>query len=160
NRPGHEIVDHRVYAICSDGDLMEGVASEASSIAGHLGLGKLTAFYDDNHITIEGQTELAFSEDVGARYAAYGWHVQRFDDTWRVETLRQAIAAAHADPRPSIIIIRTHIAYGAPHAQDTPEAHGSPLGEEEVRLTKEVYGWPPDAHFLVPDEVLRHCDHR
>jgi transketolase len=160
NRPGEEIVDHRVYAICSDGDLMEGVSAEASSLAGHLRLGKLTAFYDDNHITIEGNTSLAFSEDVGARYAAYGWHVQRFGDDWTLDTLRTAIAAAHADPRPSLIIIRTHIAYGAPNAQDTAEAHGSPLGEDEVRLTKLAYGWPEDAHFLVPDEVARHCDRR
>jgi transketolase len=160
NRPGHSIIDHHTYAICSDGDLMEGVSAEASSLAGHLGLSKLTAFYDDNHITIEGDTALAFSEDVGARYVAYGWHVQRFGDDWTLDTLRDAIAAAAADPRPSLIIIRTHIAYGAPHAQDTPEAHGAPLGEEEVRLTKRVYGWPEDAHFLVPDEVARHCDHR
>jgi transketolase len=160
NRPGHEIVDHHVYTICSDGDLMEGVSAEASSIAGHLRLGKLIAFYDDNHITIEGDTALAFTEDVVRRYEAYGWHVQRFDDTWTPATLRTAIAAAQGDPRPSMIIIRTHIAYGAPNAQDTPEAHGAPLGEEEIRLTKGVYGWPQDAHFLVPEEVAAHCDHR
>ena len=115
NRPGHEIVDHRTYAICSDGDLMEGVSGEASSIAGHLGLGRLIAIYDDNHITIEGDTALAFTEDVGGRYAAYGWHVQRFDDTWTLDDLRAALDAAHADPRPSMIILRTHIAPGAPN---------------------------------------------
>jgi transketolase len=160
NRPGHEIVDHWTWVICSDGDLMEGVSGEASSIAGHLGLGRLIAFYDDNHISIEGDTSLAFTEDVGMRYAAYGWHVQRFDDTWTLDTLRAAVAAAKADPRPSIIIVRTHIAIGAPNAQDTAEAHGAPLGEEEIRLTKAVYGWPEDAHFLVPDEVRAHCDRR
>jgi transketolase len=160
NRPGHDIVDHWTWVICSDGDLMEGVSGEASSIAGHLGLGRLIAFYDDNHISIEGDTSLAFTEDVGMRYAAYGWHVQRFDDTWTLDTLRAAVAAAKADPRPSIIIVRTHIAIGAPNAQDTAEAHGAPLGEEEIRLTKAVYGWPEDAHFLVPDEVRAHCDRR
>jgi transketolase len=160
NTADHEIVDHWTYCICSDGDLMEGVSGEASSIAGHLGLSKLIAFYDDNHITIEGDTALAFSEDVGLRYEAYGWHVQRFDDTWTLDDVREAIEAARADERPSMIILRTHIAYGAPHAQDTAEAHGSPLGEDEVRATKRVYGWPEDAHFLVPDEVRAHCDRR
>ena len=160
NRPGHEIVDHRTYAICSDGDLMEGVASEASSIAGHLRLGKLTLIYDDNHITIEGDTALAFTEDVGQRYESYGWHVQRYDDTWTQETLSEALAAAAADERPSIIILRTHIAIGAPNAQDTHQAHGAPLGPEEIRLTKQAYGWPEDAQFLVPDEVKEHMDRR
>jgi transketolase len=136
NRPGHEIVDHRTYAICSDGDLMEGVASEASSLAGHLRLGKLTLIYDDNRITIEGDTALTFTEDVGQRYEAYGWHVQRYDDTWTQETLSEALANAAADPRPSIIILRTHIAVGAPNAQDTHQAHGAPLGPDEVRRTK------------------------
>jgi transketolase len=160
NRPGHEIVNHRTYAICSDGDLMEGVASEASSLAGHLRLGKLTLIYDDNHITIEGDTSLAFTEDVGQRYESYGWHVQRYDDTWTQETLAEALATAEADPRPSIIILRTHIAIGAPNAQDTHQAHGAPLGPEEVRLTKRAYGWPEDAEFLVPDEVRQHMDRR
>jgi transketolase len=161
NRDGHEIVDHRTIAICSDGDLMEGVSNEASSLAGHLGLGKLTLIFDDNHITIEGDTALAFTEDQGARYEALGWHVQRFDDTWTLDTVREALAAADAvDDRPSLIALRTHIAQGAPHAQDTPEAHGAPLGEDEVRLTKEVYGWNPDLHFYVPDGVYDHMDVR
>ena len=160
NRPGHEIVNHRTYSICSDGDLMEGVSAEASSIAGFLKLGKLTLIYDDNHITIEGDTSLAFGEDVGRRYEAYGWHVQRFDDSWTVESLQEALRQAEADERPSLIILRTHIAVGAPNAQDTAEAHGAPLGEEEVRLTKRAYGWPEDAQFLVPDEVYRHMDRR
>jgi transketolase len=160
NRPGHEIVDHYTYTICSDGDLMEGVSAEASSIAGFLKLGKLIAIYDDNHITIEGDTSLAFAEDVGARYEAYGWHVQRFDDTWTYETLADAVKAAQADERPSMIILRTHIAEGAPNAVDTAEAHGAPLGEEEIRLAKRAYGWPEDEHFLVPDEVRQHMDRR
>ncbi len=160
NQPGHEIVDHHTWVICSDGDLMEGVSAEASSLAGHLGLGRLTCFYDDNHISIEGDTAVSFSEDVGKRYEAYGWHVQRFDDTWTLDTLRAAVAAARADTRPSMIIVRTHIGYGSPNKQDTGSAHGEPLGAEEIVLTKRVYGWPEDAHFLVPDEVREHCDRR
>ncbi len=160
NRPGHEIVDHRTYCICSDGDLQEGVSAEVSSLAGHLRLGRLTCFYDDNHISIEGDTALSFSEDVGARYTAYGWHVQRFDDTWTLDTMRAALAAADADERPSMIIVRTHIAPGSPNKQDTASAHGEPLGEEEIRLTKRVYDWPEDAQFLVPDDVAAHCDRR
>jgi transketolase len=160
NRPGHEIVDHRTYCICSDGDMQEGVSGEASSIAGHLGLGRLTLFYDDNHISIEGDTALSFSEDVAERYRGYGWHVQRFDDTWTLDTLRGAVAEAHADPRPSMIILRTHIALGAPNKQDTASAHGEPLGADEIRLTKLAYGWPPDAEFHVPDEVREECDRR
>ena len=160
NRPGHEIVDHRTYVVCSDGDLMEGVSGEASSIAGHLALGRLIAIYDDNHITIDGDTAIAFTEDVGGRYAAYGWHVQRFDDTWTLGDLRTAIDAAHADPRPSMIILRTHIAPGAPTKQDSPKAHGAPLGEEEIRGTKRAYGWPEDEHFLIPDDVREHMDRR
>ena len=148
------LVDHRTYAICSDGDVMEGVSGEASSLAGFLGLGKLCLIYDDNHITIEGSTGLAFGEDVGLRYEAYGFHVQRLGDGWTTDDLRAALDAADAETaRPSLIIVRTHIAIGAPHAQDTPEAHGAPLGEEEVRLTKQAYGWDPDKHFFVPDEV-------
>jgi transketolase len=160
NRDGHEIVDHWTYCICSDGDLQEGVSGEASSIAGHLGLGRLICFYDDNHISIEGDTALSFSEDVGERYRGYGWHVQRFDDTWTLDDLRGAIREARADPRPSMVILRTHIAPGAPHKQDTASAHGEPLGEEEIRLTKRAYGWPEDAQFLVPDDVSEHCDRR
>jgi transketolase len=161
NRNGHEVVNHRTFAICSDGDLMEGVSGEASSIAGFLGLGKLCLIYDDNHITIEGSTDLAFAEDVPARYEAYGFHVQRFDDTWTIDTVREALAAAEAETdRPSFIALRTHIAYGAPHAQDTAKAHGAPLGEEEVRLTKLAYGWDPDQHFYVPDGVYETMDQR
>jgi transketolase len=159
SREGAALVDHRTYCICSDGDLMEGVSGEASSIAGFLGLGKLCLIYDDNRITIEGSTGLAFGEDVGLRYEAYGFHVQRLDDGWTTDDLRAALDAAEAETgRPSLIIVRTHIAIGAPHAQDTPEAHGAPLGEEEVRLTKEAYGWDPDRHFYVPDEVYAHFD--
>ena len=160
NRPGHEIVDHHTYCICSDGDLQEGVSGEVSSIAGHLALGRLTCFYDDNHISIEGDTALSFTEDVAERYRGYGWHVLRFDDTWTLDTLRGAIADSHADPRPSMIILRTHIAPGSPNKQDTASAHGEPLGVDEIRLTKLAYGWPEDADFLVPDDVREHCDRR
>jgi transketolase len=161
NRPGHEVVDHRTFAICSDGDMMEGVSSEASSFAGFLGLGKLCLIYDDNKITIEGSTDLTFEEDVAARYEAYGWHVQRFDDTWTLDTVRDALAAADAETeRPSFIQLRTHIAFGAPHAQDTAKAHGAPLGDEEIRLTKEVYGCDPDKTFFVPDGVYEAMDQR
>jgi transketolase len=161
NRPGYEVVDHRTFAICSDGDMMEGVSGEASSIAGFLGLGKLCMVYDDNKITIEGPTGLAFGEDVAARYEAYGWHVQRLDDSWTMETLRAAFAAAEAETdRPSFISLRTHIAWGAPHAQDTAKAHGAPLGEDEIRLTKQAYGWDPDKTFYVPDGVYEHMDQR
>ena len=159
NGAGDPLVDHRTYAICSDGDLMEGVSGEASSLAGFLGLGKLCLIYDNNHITIEGSTGLAFSEDVGLRYEAYGFHVQQLDDGWSTDDLRAALDAADAESeRPSLIVVRTHIAIGAPHAQDTPESHGAPLGEEEVRLTKQAYGWDPDRTFYVPDEVYAHFD--
>jgi transketolase len=161
NRPGHDIIDHRTFAICSDGDMMEGVSSEASSIAGFLGLGKLCMIYDRNKITIEGSTDLTFDEDVAARYEAYGWHVQRIDDGWTVDTIRDALAAADAETeRPSFISLRTHIAWGAPHAQDTAKAHGAPLGEEEIRLTKQFYGADPDKTFDVPDGVYEAMDQR
>src|SRR3954449_84157 len=157
NRPGHEIVDHYTYVITSDGDLQEGVASEASSLAGHLGLGKLISFWDDNHISIEGDTALSFSEDVAKRYEAYGWHVQNLGEDLDLERVEEAIDAAKAEmDRPSLIIIRTHIAVGAPNKQDTESAHGSPLGEEEVKLTKEAYGWPSEEPFFVPQEALDH----
>src|SRR5689334_9049271 len=156
NRPGHEIVDHRTYAIVSDGDLEEGIASEAASLAGHLRLGRLIAFYDDNHISIEGDTKLAFTEDVPKRFEAYGWHVQDLGEDIALERIEAAIEAAQADERPSLIVLRTHIAPGAPHKQDTAGAHGSPLGEEEIRLTKEAYGWPSQEPFFVPDEALAH----
>jgi len=160
NRPYDGIVDHRVYAICSDGDLMEGVSNEAASIAGQLGLGKLVYFYDDNHITIDGTTSISFSgEDKGARLAAQGWHVQHVDDANDLDSLRESIENAKAETaRPSLIIIRSHIAYGAPHAVDTAKAHGSPLGEAEVRATKEALGWDPDATFVVPEDVRDHMN--
>ncbi|HXR13763.1 MAG TPA: transketolase [Solirubrobacteraceae bacterium] len=157
NRDGHEIIDHHTFTIVSDGDLEEGISGEASSLAGHLGLGRLIAFYDDNHISIEGDTALAFSEDVGARYEAYGWHVRHVGEDISVAALEAAARAAIAvADRPSLIICRTHIAFGAPHKQDTAGAHGSPLGEEEVRLTKEGYGWPLEPAFHVPAEALAH----
>jgi transketolase len=158
NRPHHEVVDHRIYAICSDGDLMEGVSQEAASIAGHLGLGNLVYFYDDNHITIDGTTALTFtSEDKGARFEAYGWHVQHVADSEDLAALRAAIDAAHAEQgRPSLVVVRSHIAYPAPHAVDTAKSHGSPLGEDEVRRTKQILGFDPDAAFVVPDAVREH----
>ena len=160
NRPYDEIVDHHVYAICSDGDLMEGVSNEAASIAGQLGLGKLVYFYDDNRITIDGTTSISFSgEDKGARFEAQGWHVQHVDDANDLDLLRAAIAAAQAETtRPSLIVVHSHIAYGAPHAVDTAKSHGAPLGEAEVRATKEALGWDPDATFVVPDDVREHMN--
>ncbi len=157
NTSDHQIVDHRTYVIASDGDMQEGIASEASSLAGHLGLGKLIVFYDNNHIQLAGETSMAFSEDVGKRYEAYGWHVQDVGEDLSVDTLANAAeTAAGETARPSLVIVRSHIGYGAPKLQDTYKAHGSPLGEEEVRAAKEFYGWDPDAQFLVPDEVLEH----
>ncbi len=158
NRPQHELLDQRIYAICSDGDLMEGVCQEAASIAGHLGLGALVYVYDDNHITIDGSTTLTFTtEDKGARFEAYGWHVQHVDDAEDVEAIATALQAGCEElERPSLIVLRSHIAYPAPHAQDTAKAHGSPLGEAEVRATKERLGWDPDLTFHVPDDVREH----
>jgi len=154
NRDGHRLIDHHTFAVVSDGDLMEGVASEACSLASHLGLGRLIAFYDDNHITIEGDTALAFSEDVRRRFEAYGWQVIELGEDLRLDTLEGAARAAMAEEeRPSLVILRTHIAPGSPNKQDTAKAHGEPLGEEEVRLTKRAYGWEHDEPFHVPDEV-------
>ena len=154
NKGGQELIDHHTYVIASDGDIQEGVASEASSLAGHLGLGRLIVFYDNNHIQLAGETKMAFSEDVGKRYEAYGWHVQDVGEDLGVETLERATEEAKAaDDRPSLVVVRSHIGYGAPHKQDTYQAHGSPLGEDEVRATKEVYGWPEDKTFYVPDEA-------
>ena len=158
NRPGHEIVNHWTYAIASDGDLMEGISHEAASLAGHLRLGKLIYCYDDNHITIEGNTALAFSEDVAQRFTGYGWHVQRVADVNDLAALDAALAAAKAETaRPSLVIVGTHIGWGSPHKQDSAEAHGSPLGAEEIALTKAVYGWPAEPPFLVPEAAKAHA---
>ena len=157
NKGDHTPVDSHTYFIASDGDLEEGIASESSSLAGHLGLGRLIGFYDDNHISIEGDTKLAFSEDVGARYEAYGWHVQNLHENLGLDELDAAVTAAQeVTDRPSLIIVRTHIAPGSPNKQDTHGAHGSPLGDEEIRLTKEVYGYPSLEPFFIPDEALAH----
>ncbi|HXF95013.1 MAG TPA: transketolase [Gemmatimonadales bacterium] len=157
NRPGHEIVGHHTYFLASDGDLMEGVSHEACSLAGHLKLGKLIGFYDDNRITIDGPTDLTFSDDTARRFEAYGWRVERVPDGNDLEALDRAIRAAReTTDRPSLIIVRTHIAYGSPHKQDTAEAHGAPLGVEEVRLTKQNLGWPSLEPFYVPEEALAH----
>jgi transketolase len=159
NRPYDEIVDHRVYAICSDGDLMEGVSNEAASIAGTNGLGKLVYFYDDNHITIDGTTWISFTEDRAKRFEAQGWHVQTVDDANDLDRLRETIANAQSEvEKPSLIVIHSHIAFGAPRAVDTAKAHGSPLGEEEVRATKEALGWDPDKKFVIPQEVAEHMN--
>ncbi len=162
NRPGQELVDHRVYAICGDGDLMEGVSQEAASIAGHFGLGKLIVCYDDNHITIDGSTSISFDgENHTARMAADGWHVQRVEDSEDVEALEAAIAAAREErERPSFIAIRSHIAYPAPHAVDTAKSHGAALGEDEVRATKQVMGFDPDRRFWVDERVYEHMSLR
>jgi transketolase len=156
NRPGHEVIDHWTYGICSDGDLQEGIASEAASLAGHLRLGKLVFLYDDNLIQLDGPTSWAWSEDVRARFDAYGWHTQRVADGNDLAAIEAAITAARDDPRPSLIAVRTHIGYGSPNRQDSQKAHGQPLGEEEVRLTKQAYGWDPDRSFYVPGEALEH----
>ncbi len=157
NRPGHTIVDHFTYAIVSDGDLMEGVSSEAASLAGHLGLGKLIYLYDDNRISIEGSTDLAYTEDVARRFLAYGWHVQRLSDGNDLAAVTAALRAAQMEAhRPSMIITRTHLGFGSPHKQDSAEAHGAPLGQEEVNLTKQALGWPLEPAFYIPDQALAH----
>ncbi len=162
NRIGHEVVDHRTFAICSDGDLMEGVANEAASIAGQNGLGKMIYFYDDNRITIDGTTAISFDrEDKGKRFEAQGWHVQHVADSEDVDALAEATNNAIAEvDRPSLVIVRSHIAYPAPKAMDTAAAHGSALGEDEVRAAKEAMGLDPDEHFVVPDEVYEHMDQK
>ena len=154
NRPGHEMINYSVYAIGSDGCMMEGISSEAASLAGHLGLSNLVWIYDNNHITIEGHTALAFSEDVAARFMGYNWHVQRLGDANDLELLEEALDRAHKeDEQPSLIIVDSHIGYGSPNKQDTSAAHGEPLGVEEIRKTKINYGWDPNKKFYVPDEV-------
>jgi transketolase len=154
NRPDHQMISHCVYAIVTDGDLMEGVASEAASLAGHLGLGRLIYLYDDNHITIDGNIEIAFTEDRLARFAAYNWQVQSVPDGNDVEAIDQAIQRARVDPRPSLIAVRTHIGYGLPTRQDTAKAHGEPPGDEELDGAKEKLGWPLSPRFFVPEDVL------
>jgi len=157
NRPGFNIIDHYTYAIVSDGDLMEGVASEAASLAGHLQLGKLIYLYDNNHITLSASTQLAFTEDKRKRFDAYGWHTQVIDDGNDLAAISRAIEAARRETkRPSIILIKTHIGYGSPHKHDTYKAHGSPLGVEEVKLTKQHLGWPDNALFYVPEKAKKH----
>ncbi|HEY6274155.1 MAG TPA: transketolase [Terriglobales bacterium] len=160
NRPGYELFNYKVYAFCGDGDMMEGVSSEAASLAGHLKLSNLCWIYDNNHITIEGKTDLAFSEDVAARFRGYGWNVSaatHVTDANDTEMFARAVKVfLETSNRPTLIIVDSHIGYGAPHRQDTKEAHGEALGEEEVRLAKRFYGWPEDAKFLVPDGVIGH----
>jgi transketolase len=156
NRPEHTIVDHWTYVIASDGDLQEGVASEAASLAGHLQLNRLIVLYDDNHIQLDGPTDMAWSEDVTKRFQAYRWHTQRIEDGNDIEAIEAAIDTARLEDRPSLIAVRTHIGYGSPHKQDTNKAHGAPLGPDEVRLTKEAYGWDPDRSFYVPDAARDH----
>jgi transketolase len=157
NRPGHDVVDHHTFVIASDGDLEEGISGEASSVAGHLGLGRLISFYDQNHISIEGDTKIAFTEDVGKRYEAYGWHVQDLEENIELDNLQQALENAMAvEDQPSLIIVRTHIAQGSPNKHDTAGAHGSPLGADEIKLTKEAMGWPSLEPFYVPEDALKH----
>jgi len=157
NRPDFEVFDYKIYAVCGDGCMMEGVASEAASLAGHLGLDNLCWVYDNNHITIEGNTNITFTEDIAARFLGYGWNVLRVGDANDIDRIRHALEVFHQTKgRPTFIILDSHIGYGSPHRQDTAEAHGEPLGDEEVRLTKRDYGWPEDAKFLVPDGVYGH----
>jgi transketolase len=157
NKGNGKLVDYRVYAICGDGDMMEGISGEAASIAGHLKLSNLIWFYDNNRITIEGNTELAFSEDVGTRFMGYHWNVLRVSDANDLELLSAAIETAKKETeRPTLIIVDSHIGWGAPNKHDTAAAHGEPLGEEEIRLTKKAYGWPEDAHFLIPPQVKQY----
>ncbi|NQW46494.1 MAG: transketolase, partial [Planctomycetes bacterium] len=157
NQPGFDIFDYSIFAICGDGCLMEGIGSEAASLAGHLGLDDLCWIYDNNHITIEGSTRITFTEDVTARFQGYGWNVLRVGDANDIGRIRDALELfRHETQRPTLIVLDSHIGYGSPHKQDTSAAHGEPLGEEEVRLTKLAYGWPPDAKFLVPEGVREH----
>src|SRR6185437_9205415 len=159
NKPGFALFDYDIYAVCGDGCLMEGVSAEAASLAGHLGLDDLCWVYDNNHITIEGNTKLAFTEDVAARFLAYRWNVLRVGDANDLERIEDALKVFRQTAgRPTLIILDSHIGYGSPHKVDTAAAHGEPLGEDEVRLTKRAYGWPEDAKFLVPDGVMAAFD--
>lgn len=156
NQPDYEIIDHYTYMICGDGDLMEGITAEAASFAGHMGLAKLICIYDDNGISIEGNTDITFTEDVGLRFKAYNWHVIRVEDGNNLDDIHRAIKEARAETnKPSIIILRTHIAFGSPNKQDSADAHGSPLGEEEIRLTKKNLGWDENVSFYVPEQVIK-----
>src|SRR5438105_589258 len=157
NRPGFEVVSHFTYGIVSDGDLMEGVASEAASLAGHLKLGKLICLYDDNRVTLSAGTDIAFSEDRAARFEAYGWHTSSVADGNDIAAIEAALQTAREETsRPSLILVRTHIGFGSPNKHDSFEAHGSPLGADEVRLTKQQLGWPTEPAFLIPEAALAH----
>jgi transketolase len=157
NKPGFELFNYNIYAVCGDGCMMEGIASEAASLAGHLGLDNLCWIWDNNHITIEGNTNIAFTEDVAGRFLAYGWNVLRVGDANDLERIEHALTIfRQTKNRPTFIILDSHIGYGSPHIQDTPEAHGEPLGDDEIRLVKRFYGWPEEAKFLVPDGVYDH----
>src|SRR5258708_18817926 len=157
NKPGFDIFNYRIYALCGDGCLMEGISAEAASLAGHLKLDNLCWIYDNNHITIEGPTPMAFTEDVAVRFMAYGWNVKRVGDANDIDTVERNIrTAGNTKGRPTLIIVDSHIGYGSPNRQDTSAVHGEPLGPEEVKLTKRAYGWPEDAQFLVPDGVYDH----
>jgi transketolase len=157
NRPGFELFDHNIYALCGDGDMMEGISSEAASTAAHLRLSNLCWIYDSNRVSIEGHTDIAFTEDVAGRFLAYGWNVLRVADANDIERLEQAYKGfLNTEDRPTLIVVQSHIGYGAPHKQDSPEAHGEPLGEEEVRLTKQFFGFDPAQNFVVPDGVREH----
>ena len=157
NRTGAEIVNHFTYGIVSDGDLMEGVSSEAASLAGHLKLGKLIYLYDDNHVTLSAGTDLTFTEDRARRFEAYGWHIQSIGDGNDLVAIDRALRAARGETeRPSLILVRTHIGYGSPDKQDSFESHGSPLGVDEVRLTKQNLGWPVEPSFYIPEQAREH----
>lgn len=159
NQPGFDVFDYKIYSVCSDGDMMEGVSSEAASLAGHLALDNLCWIFDNNHITIEGSTRLTFTEDVAGRFLAYGWNVLRVADANAINRIEHALDVFRQTPgRPTFIILDSHIGYGAPQKQDTAAAHGEPLGDDEIRLSKRFYGWPEDAKFLVPDGVREHFD--
>jgi transketolase len=159
NRPGFDLFDYDIYAVCGDGCLMEGIGSEAASLAGHLGLDELCWIYDNNHITIEGKTQITFTEDVAARFAAYHWNVLHVGDANDLKSIGDALAAfRQTKGKPTLIVLDSHIGYGSPHKVDTAAAHGEPLGDDEVKLTKRAYGWPEDAKFLVPDGVMQHFD--
>src|SRR6202140_2329641 len=159
NRPDFNLFDYNIYAVCGDGCLMEGIGSEAASLAAHLGLDNLCWIYDNNHITIEGNTRITFTEDVAGRFLAYGWNVLRIGDANDVDRIEHALGVFRKEKnRPTFIVLDSHIGYGSPNKQDTAAAHGEPLGDDEVRLTKRSYGWPEDAKFLVPPEVYEHFD--